>query len=281
MDHRYRKFLAVAETGSFSKAAKKLRVSQPAITLAVASLERAFGTKLFVRKKYAVELTPAGVVVARAAKNIAIEAEKMRTALDAVVTDKHYQIGIIDSIAHLLYAAPKEMHLLQDMEVMVDNSRQIISEISADKIDAGLITGQPASLSKDIAVHKLHNEAFVFVGAPQNVSDSVVTLIDDWLAFNQDSTSFRHFSKQFKKIGMQVTPIFYSTSLQLLKDMAVAGKGTALLPLHMVQEFVDAGTLAIVKTKPLYRPIWVIMRKENQSGIMSNLSARINSLLTD
>jgi DNA-binding transcriptional LysR family regulator len=52
MDHRYKKFLAVAETGSFSAAAKKLHVTQPAITLAIGSLERAFGVKLYTRKKY-------------------------------------------------------------------------------------------------------------------------------------------------------------------------------------------------------------------------------------
>jgi len=281
MDHRYRKFLAVAETGSFSAAAKKLHVSQPAITLAIASLERAFGTRLFIRGKYMVELTPAGDIVARAAKNIAVETEKMRIGLDAVAAGKQYQIGIIDSIAHLLYASPKETNLLQDMEVMVDNSRQIISEIEADKIDAGRITGQPASLSKDIAVHKLHNEEFVFVTAPRVASAGLVTHIDDWLAFNQDSTSFRHFSKQFKKLGLQVDPVFYSTSMELLKEMAVAGKGTALLPRHMIQDSVDNGMLAIIKTKPLYRPIWVIMRKENQSGIMNRLSSRINNLLAD
>lgn len=281
MDHRYKKFLAVAETGSFSEAAKKLHVSQPAITLAITSLERAFGAKLYIRKKYAVELTEDGMVVAQAAKKIAHEIDKMRQKLGQEPAPTHYQIGIIDSIAHLLYTSSKESPFLNNIEVMVDNSRRIISQLLADKIDAGLITGQAAALSKGITVHKLHDEEFVFVGAPHLAPQHAVVRIDDWLAFNQDSTSFQHFSKQFKAAGLDVTPVFYSTSMELLKDMAVAGKGTALLPRHIVHDAVSNRSLEIIKTRPLSRPIWAITRKENQSGIIRSLSSRLDNLLTE
>ncbi len=281
MDHRYKKFLAVAETGSFSAAAKQLHVSQPAITLAVASLERAFGTRLFLRKKYEVELTPDGVVVAEAARKISLEYEKMRAKLGQESTGKQYQVGIIDSIAHLLYSSSKDNQILSNIEVMVDNSRRIINEILADKIDAGLITGQPGTLSKDITIHKLHNEEFIFVCAPYLAPSKAVTDIDDWLAFNQDSTTYRHFAKLFKSVGLHVTPVFYSTSMELLKEMAVAGKGTALLPRHIIQESLDNGTLEIVKTKLLTRPIWAIVRKEHQSGTLNSLTAQVDSLLAN
>jgi len=281
MDHRYKKFLAVAETGSFSAAAKRLHVSQPAITLAVASLERAFGRKLYVRKKYAVELTVDGVAVAAAAKKISQEIDKLREKMGKEISGPQYQIGIIDSIAHLLYTSPKEGNLLNNVEVMVDNSRRIMDDVAASKIDAGLITGQPQALGKDMSVRKLHNEEFVFVCAPYLAPGGTVVQIDDWLAFNQDSTSFKHFSRVFKKIGLHVTPLFYSTSMELLKEMAVAGKGTALLPRHIIQESIHNGTLEIVKTKPLTRPIWAVMRKENHSGIMNNLAAHLDTLLTD
>ena len=218
MDHRYRKFLAVAETGNFSAAAKSLHVSQPAITLAIASLEHAFGTKLYIRKKYAVELTPPGEAVAAAAKKMSIEVEKLRDKLDKMSDHPTHQIGIIDSIAHLLYASPKESHLLNDVEVRVDSSRSIINELLASHIDAGLITGQPRALRKGINVRKLHNEEFVFVCAPYLLPIGEVTRIDNWLAFNQDSTSYRHFAKLFKKIGLQVNAVFYSTSMELLKE---------------------------------------------------------------
>src|SRR6185437_309706 len=81
MDHRYRKFLAVAETGSFSAAAGRLRVTQPAITIAVASLEHSLGVKLYVRRHKPLELTAEGRAVVEAARKIAREDDTMRAAL--------------------------------------------------------------------------------------------------------------------------------------------------------------------------------------------------------
>lgn len=278
MDHRYRKFLAVAETGSFSAAAKKLRVTQPAITLAIASLERAFGTKLYIRKKYAVELTPEGRIVAQAAKKIASEEDKMRRELLKQTTSVHYKVGIIDSIARLLYASVDAL-AANNVEVMVDNSHRILNELAEDKIDMGIITGQPTNVNKDMLVQKLHDEEFVFVCAPYLAPAGTVTAIDDWLAIKKDSTTYRHFAKLFKKQKLSVTAVFYSTSMELLKEMAVAGKGTALLPKHLVRESLENSTLEIVKTMPLRRPIWAVTREPGDQAALQDVISSLNGLL--
>lgn len=277
MDHRYKKFLAVADEGSFSAAAKKLKVTQPAITLAVASLERAFGVRLYTRKKYAVELTAEGEIVATAAKKMSIEFDKMKKQLNTDNNNGQYHIGVIDSIAHLLYTST-DILLRANLEVMVDNSRRIIRDVSDGTIDFGVITGQPMTLGNDIAVHKLKNEEFVFVCAPYLAPAKAVTAIDDWLAINKDSTSYRHFVKLFKKEGLRVTPVFYSTSMELLKEMAVAGKGTALLPRHFVEQSIVNGTLEIITTKPMYRPIWAVSRKDSNIHA-PDISSQVNNLL--
>lgn len=278
MDHRYKKFLAVAETGSFSAAAKKLHVTQPAITLAIGSLERAFGVKLYTRKKYSVELTEQGKVVASAAKKINLEIFKMLQDLERH-DNKTYNVGIIDTIAHLVYRSPED-NLLSNINVMVDNSKQIIAALLSDSIDIGVITGQPKSLGKELSVLRLHNEEFVFVSAPNTVSDKAVNCINDWLAVNKESTSYSHFTKLFKNIGLSVTPVFHSTSVELLKEMAIAGKGTALLPKHLVNESISNGLLAIVKTKPIYRPIWAVVKSSDNRQSNDDISVYIDNLLT-
>ena len=47
--HIWKHFLAIAEAGSFTRAAMQLRVAQPALSREMAELERGMGTKLFVR----------------------------------------------------------------------------------------------------------------------------------------------------------------------------------------------------------------------------------------
>lgn len=59
-DFRLRIFMAVAEKGSFTLAAKALGVSQPAVSQNIAELEKSFGAELFLRRKGSVTLTPKG-----------------------------------------------------------------------------------------------------------------------------------------------------------------------------------------------------------------------------
>ena len=66
MDLRHlRYFQAVAEELSFSKAARRLRVAQPALSRAVQELERDVGVSLIDRNRRATRLTPAGTVLLR------------------------------------------------------------------------------------------------------------------------------------------------------------------------------------------------------------------------
>ena len=58
--NKYRFFYAVATYKSFSKAAKNLLISQPAISYAIKELEEHLGTKLFIRNTKNVELTEEG-----------------------------------------------------------------------------------------------------------------------------------------------------------------------------------------------------------------------------
>src|ERR671934_1080586 len=64
VEARLRAFAAVAREGSFSRAAGTLFVSQPAVSKHVASLEAELGTKLIVRGRRGVSLTPSGQVLA-------------------------------------------------------------------------------------------------------------------------------------------------------------------------------------------------------------------------
>lgn len=59
-DFRLRIFMAVAEKGSFTLAAKALGVSQPAVSQNIAELEKSLGAELFIRRKGSVTLTPKG-----------------------------------------------------------------------------------------------------------------------------------------------------------------------------------------------------------------------------
>lgn len=59
-DSRIQVFMAVCDECSFTKAAKKLGISQPAVSQNIAEIEKGVGVKLFARTRNAVSLTPEG-----------------------------------------------------------------------------------------------------------------------------------------------------------------------------------------------------------------------------
>lgn len=67
---RLHHFLAVADAGSFHGAARRLNISQPALTKSIRVLEQTFGTELFLRQSRGVHLTEAGEVLRRHARDI-------------------------------------------------------------------------------------------------------------------------------------------------------------------------------------------------------------------
>lgn len=71
-----RHFVSVAESLSFARAAERLGTSQPVVTRTVAQLEHNLGAKLFERTTRRVALTPAGVVLLKAARPLSLDKPK-------------------------------------------------------------------------------------------------------------------------------------------------------------------------------------------------------------
>lgn len=74
-------FLAVSDAGSFSDAAERLFVTQPAVSKRISSLEHTLGVKLFDRIGRSIDLSPAGQALLPRARNIINEIEDARRNL--------------------------------------------------------------------------------------------------------------------------------------------------------------------------------------------------------
>ena len=69
-DHKLRVFCAVAETKSFSKASELIHLTQPAVSLQIQAMEELYETRLFDRSGNTINLTPAGEILYKRAKEI-------------------------------------------------------------------------------------------------------------------------------------------------------------------------------------------------------------------
>src|SRR5512142_1189651 len=87
-------FVAVAEEGSFTRAADRLHVVQSAVSAGVRNLERELGTRLFDRSTHKVALSDAGRALLPEARATLAAAAAARDAIDAVT-------GAVSGTVHL------------------------------------------------------------------------------------------------------------------------------------------------------------------------------------
>lgn len=135
-DFRLRVFMAVARTGSFTKAARLLGVSQPAVSQNVSSLEKETGVQLFLRAKGEVSLTSQGCVFKEYAERI----QYWYSATSAMFGEK----GRLSSGKPVRISAEPVMaaYLLPDvMSILSDSNTDLVFSL-VHKYDGDSMHGQ-------------------------------------------------------------------------------------------------------------------------------------------
>lgn len=99
--HQLKYFIAVVETGSFSKAAKRCFVAQPSLSQQIIKLEKEIGTKLFDRLGKKVVLTESGNALLPGAKRILNESKELKLRMSEKIPGNTgtLSVGIIPTIA--------------------------------------------------------------------------------------------------------------------------------------------------------------------------------------
>ena len=144
---RLKVFLTVAKRLSFTKAAKELYISQPAVTKHIVALEQHFNTKLFVRRGSTIELTEAGKLL----QQLGTKIDHIYSLLDfelGILKDEHKGKLIIGASTTMTqYVIPPLMarfhQKFKDIVIhMVNgNTEQIEAALKHNEIDLGIIEG--------------------------------------------------------------------------------------------------------------------------------------------
>ena len=142
-----RVFLTVVEKKSFSKAAKALFLTQPAVSFQIQMLEEYYGTRLFDRVSRNIILTDAGHLLLKYANEMSrLQAELEREMQDLTSNIKgKLKIGasttIGEYIAPYILGAFKNMYPDVELSLEVANSEDIEASIHDTTLDIGLIEG--------------------------------------------------------------------------------------------------------------------------------------------
>lgn len=262
MEERLRKFAKVAQTGSFTRAARELHISQPALSTAIHKLERELGAELLARSHGTLKLTDAGEAALHHAKKLDMNAANFRQRLAELAGEKpKLTIGVIDSIADALFVHDNFMPKLEaqaHVSLSVNNSRYLLQVLERAELDSALIAAPRQPINKTLHAVPLGNEPLIAVTHPGRMRTVQRTLqlgeLSDFISYDQHSHTSRIIREHFINRDIELRTILYSTSPEIILHMVRANRGSAMLPYLMVREAMRQGEL-VPLSSPVARPI--------------------------
>lgn len=140
-----RHFVTLAETGSFRKAAERLHMTQPPLSVSIRKLEEDLGLALFVRAAQGVTLTPAGESLLEPARSALFHLQQMRDVAQAVTAGEggRLRIGFIGSAMFTLMPEVIKTYSRRYPGVRLlfeeSTTESILARINDRALDLGLV----------------------------------------------------------------------------------------------------------------------------------------------
>ncbi len=264
-------FVAVAETGGFATAARRLGVSPPVVTRAVAGLEAHLGARVLTRTTRKVRLTEAGARYFEDCRRVLAELEDIEAAVSGEYAELRGALNITASVMFgRLYVTPILLDFLaQHRDV---TARVLLSDRVLDLIDEGLnLAVRIAKLAdSSLTALRVGEVRRVVCASPAYLRKHGVPKTPEQLA-DFDAIAFAPersapawvFDGKRGKVTVKPRAQLLANASEVGIQAALAGRGVTRVLSYMVASELRAGRLRLVledyEPEPL--PIHIVYRE--------------------
>jgi len=273
----------VAATGSVSRAAERLHLTQPAITKQIRALEESLGVRLVERTGRGVRLTDAGEILAdygRRGSHLFHECRQTLEELDGGVRGVlRLGAGVTTCIFHLPAWLQRFRRDRPNIEITVSTgtSRAVAQRILDREIDLGFVTS-PVS-DTHLKTEHLFTEDIVLVVSPDLAVRRPASLEDIPLILFPSTTGFRQYLNDTlgsERIAQQVK--METDSVEAIKSFVMVGLGGSFLPVTSVAKELADHTLKRLRPASLpklCRATTVVYRRDRKPGAAAREFLRV------
>lgn len=253
-------FVTVARLGSFTRAARLLHLSQPALTKQVRQLEETLGVRLFDRNTRTVEMTRIGNELAPVINQLLqeIEAVVVNTKELAAQSRGVIRIASLPSISSKILpsAIARFKGLYPGISVILKDviAQRLVAMVKAEEVDFGI--GSMNAADPEVRFSLLLTDRMIAVFPPGSTLEgkkaiSLRDLIGLPLVMMDPGSSVRKLVDQaFEAIGEIVRPAFEATYMSTAAGMVKAGLGVTILP----SSAFEMGELTGLRSRPIKSP---------------------------
>jgi DNA-binding transcriptional LysR family regulator len=258
--HGLQVFRAVATENSFSRAARRLGRSQPAISLAVQRLESELGERLIDRLGKDLRLTDAGTLVLDFARRFENLRGELLTALAERRDNAAGRLTIGANESTTLYLLPhlaryRKRYPRVRVQVRRSLSSRIPSELIDGDLELGVISYQPAD--DRVASRVIYSDHLAFVVSPQHrlsrrKTVSIAELgMEIFIAHNVVSPYRDVVEREFQRLRVPLNRDVEMPTVETIRKLVQQNEGVAFLPRMCVEEEIREGALREVRVKEL------------------------------
>lgn len=261
-------FIEVASTLNLSRAAERLGISQPTITLAMQRLENSVGAPLFIRSKRGVTLTNAGKHLNTQARELLQKWEALRqSALSSdLLIQGTFKIGAhptvaLYSLCNVLPSLLKSYPQLK-IELVHDLSRKILEQVIQMKIDIGVVVNPVRH--PDLIIQTLCKDEVTLWAANDK---SVLNLYKEGrstLIADPELLQTQAILNKLKKQKINFNSALYSSNLEVIAKLTSNKGGIGILPERAALSHPQYALIKIPGAPIIHDEICLAYRVENK-----------------
>ncbi len=262
-----RTFVTVAQSRSFSSAARELRLSQPAISKRIANLEVQLGTRLFDRMGRDVRLTEPGRTLLVRAQAILRDVQDTETLVRNLAGSVSGALSIATSHHVGLHRLPPVLRTFSQRHPQVQLDLEFLdSEVAHDLVlhgeaELGVVTLAPAGHPR-LAYELLWPDPLRFVVAPNHPLAArrcvPVGEISGYTAVLPGKATYtgRIVAALFQEHGLELEFSMSTNYLETIRMLVAVGLGWSVLPATMIDASLVA--ISVPEAEDLQRSLGVV-----------------------
>lgn len=280
--HQCRVFETVAHEKSITKAAKKIFLSQPAVSNLIKQVEETLGTELIKVVGKTIYLTVAGEKFLAACIDIRHRLEKLDYEITNLNPKKFGKLSIC-VVTTAKYFVPKLLGEFKKsypnikIDLHVVNRRSAITRLK-DNLDDFVIMSQPPQ-DKNLIISDFFQDKLVVVASSSNQLSSLkkVRLKDienqDWIMREDGSGTKIAVDNILKEKEVQPNISMHISNNESIKQLLIANMGIAIIPLQSIELELKMGYLSILDVIgfPINHEWYLVKRKSRKNSPIVDL----------
>lgn len=259
-------FLSVlAQEMNMRRAAERLFVSQPALSQRLQTIEKEWGTKLFIRSQKGLTLTPAGERVIKFVNDVLEQEEEVRETIHAMNSQIHGTLKIAVASIVGQYWLPKVLKKFvkrypqAKISLITGWSSEILKTMYEDQAHVGIIRGTPDWKGVKIP---LFEDNLYLVDTEINRLEEVLESNRPFIQFKSDSNYYQEIHNWLhRQFGTLPKRTIVVDQIETCKQMTFNGIGYAILPgitLTGAEKNIFKIPLIDEGGKPIKRDTWLV-----------------------